>query len=46
MLPGVRKGYTADTLNKPGKLISESRHFNIVFDAALPADHFKITDGK
>ncbi len=46
MLPGVRKGYTADTLNKPGRLISESRHFNIVFDKELSADHFKITDGK
>jgi len=44
MLPSVRRGYTADTLNKPGKLISESRHFNIAFDKELPADHFKIKD--
>jgi hypothetical protein len=46
LLPSVRRGYTADTLNKPGKMISESRHFNIAFDKALPEDHFKIKDGK
>ncbi len=46
LMPGIRKGYTADTLNRPGKLISESRHFNIVFEAALPADHFKIVNDK
>ena len=46
LLPSVRKGYDATALNKPGKFISESRHFNIVFDKELPADHFKITDGK
>ncbi len=42
LLPSVRKGYDANGLNKPGKFISESRHFNIVFDKALPADNFKI----
>ncbi len=46
LLPSVRKGYTASGLNKPGILISKSRHFNIVFDKDLPADHFKIKDGK
>jgi hypothetical protein len=46
LMPGTRKGYTADTLNSPGKLVSESRHFNIVFDKEFPADHFKIGDGK
>ena len=44
LMPSVRKGYTADSLNKPGKFISESRHFNIVFDKEFPADHFKIKD--
>jgi hypothetical protein len=42
LMPSVRKGYTADSLNKPDTLISESRHFNIVFDKEFPADHFKI----
>ncbi len=42
LMPSVRKGYSADTLNKPGKSISESRHFNIVFDKEFSADHFKI----
>ena len=46
LMPGVRKGYNADTLNKPGKFISESRHFNIVFDKEFAEDHFKIVDGK
>jgi hypothetical protein len=46
LMPGIRKGYTATALNKPGKMISESRHFNIVFDKALPEDHFKIADDK
>ncbi len=46
LLPSVRMGYTADTLNHPGKLNSESRHFNIVFDKEFPADHFTIPDGK
>jgi hypothetical protein len=46
MLPSVRKGYTADTLNNQGILISESRHSNIVFDKEFPQDHFKIVDGK
>ena len=42
LMPSIRKGYTADSLNKPDKFISESRHFNIVFDKEFPADHFKI----
>jgi hypothetical protein len=46
MLPSVRKGYTADTLNNPGWMVSESRHSNIVFDKEFPADHFKLPDGK
>jgi hypothetical protein len=46
LLPSIRKGYTADTLNNKGVVISESRHTNIAFDKELPADHFKIPDGK
>lgn len=46
LLPAIRKGYDANGLNKPGKLISESRHFNIILDKEFPADHFKIKDGK
>lgn len=46
LMPGVRKGYTADTLNSPGKLISESRQVNIVFDKNFTADYFKIKDDK
>lgn len=45
-MPGVRIGYTADTLNSPGKMISESRQSNIVFDKDFAADHFKIKDDK
>ena len=46
LMPAVRIGYTADTLNKPDKLISKSEQFNIVFDKNLPADHFKIPHGR
>ncbi len=46
LLPSVRKGYKADTLNKPGQFISESRHFNIAFDKELPEDYFKIKNDK
>lgn len=46
LLPSERKGYTADTLNNQGRLISESRHSNIVFDKDFPEDHFKIKDDK
>ncbi len=46
LLPIVRKGYNADTLNKPGRMVSQSRHSNIVIDKAFAEDHFKITDGK
>jgi hypothetical protein len=45
-MPGVRKGYAADSLNKPTRRVSESRQFNIVFDKELPDDHFQIKDGK
>ncbi len=44
LMPSVRKGYNASGLNKPGRLISESRHFNISFDKDFSADHFKITE--
>lgn len=44
MMPAIRKGYTADTLNRPGKLISESRQSNIVFDKIFASDYFKIKD--
>ncbi len=46
LLPAIRKGYKASDLNKPGILVSESRHFNIVFDKELPADYFKIPNDK
>lgn len=46
LLPSVRKSYTADTLNRQGKFIGESRHFNIVFDKEFETDHFEIRDGK
>ncbi len=45
LLPGVRIGYSADTLNKPGIMVSESKHSNMVFDKEFPADHFKIAYG-
>lgn len=46
LLPGVRKSYTAEGLNKPGKLVTESRHFNIAFDKELKADYFTMPDDK
>ena len=46
LMPGLRKCYSADTLNNMGKLISETRHFNIVFDKELDAGLFKIDDEK
>jgi hypothetical protein len=46
LMPSVRKGYDATALNKPGKMVSESRHFNIAFDKELPEDYFKIKDDK
>lgn len=46
LMPAIRVGYTADTLNKPGNMISESRSTNIVFDKDFPADYFEIKDGK
>ncbi len=42
MLPSVRKTYSADTLNNQGKLLTENRHTNIVFDKNLPENHFQI----
>lgn len=44
IMPGIRKGFTADTLNRPGKLISKSRQSNIVFDKNFSSDYFKIKD--
>ncbi len=46
LMPAIRKGYDASGLNKPGKMISESRQSNIVFDKEFKADHFKIQDDK
>lgn len=46
LMPGVRKGYTADTLNSPKKLVSESRNSNFSADKEFAADYFKIPDGK
>ncbi len=46
LMPSVRKGYDATALNKSGKMVSESRHFNIAFDKKLPEDYFKIKDDK
>jgi len=46
LMPAIRKGYAASGLNKPGKMISESRQSNIVFDKEFNADHFKIPDDK
>lgn len=46
LLPALRKGYAADTLNHPGKLISESQHRNVAFDKKFAADHFRIPDGQ
>ncbi len=46
LLPAVRKGYDASGLNKPDKMVSETRHFNIVLDKEFSADHFDIKDGK
>ncbi len=46
LMPAIRVGYTADTLNKPGVMISESRSTNIVFDKDFSADYFEIKDGK
>ena len=45
ILPSVRKGYTASGLNKPGRMVSESRHTGIVLDKEFSADYFKIKDG-
>lgn len=46
LMPTLRKGFDASGLNKPVKLISESKHFNVVFDKKFPADYFKIIDGE
>ncbi|MEJ7830810.1 MAG: DUF6503 family protein [Segetibacter sp.] len=42
LMPSIRKSYDAGALNKPGRMVSESRHSNIVFDKELAADYFKI----
>ena len=44
LMPALRKSYAADTLNKPRKLVSESRHSHIVFNKEFPADHFNLPD--
>lgn len=46
MLPAVRKTYTADALNHPGKLTGESHHKNIEVNKEFEADHFKIKNDK
>ncbi|SMB94657.1 hypothetical protein SAMN00120144_2050 [Hymenobacter roseosalivarius DSM 11622] len=46
LLPAMRKGYEADTLNKPGRLISQSEHANMAFDQEFAADHFRIPDAQ
>lgn len=46
LMPGERKGYNATGLNKPGRMVSQSKQFNIVFDKEFGEDHFKIADGK
>ena len=46
LMPSVRIGYTADSLNKPGKMVSESRSSQIVFDKEFPKDYFNIPDDK
>ena len=45
LLPTKRKSYTANDLNKPGKLISESVHTNIVLDKEFSENYFKTNDG-
>ncbi len=46
LMPSARKGYTASALNKPGKLVSESRHTNIILNKDFPEDYFTIKDDK
>jgi hypothetical protein len=46
LMPAERKGYSADTLNNPGRLISENRHSHIIFDKEFPANYFQIPDGQ
>ena len=46
LFPGIRKTYTADTLNKPGRLIYEYRHSNIILDKTWPEGYFKIPEDK
>jgi hypothetical protein len=42
LMPGVRKAYKSNVMNKPEKLKVESKTNNIVFDREFAADHFKI----
>lgn len=46
LMPGERTGYNATGLNKPDRIVSQSRQFNIVFDKDLSEDYFKIPNGK
>ncbi len=46
LLPALRKGYAADSLNRPGKQTSQSRHSHIVFNKEFSEDHFKLASGK
>lgn len=42
LMPGVRKAYKSNVMNKPGKMTVESKTENIVFDKEFSADHFNI----
>lgn len=45
LMPVVRKGYKADTLNKPGPMNSETMSSHIVFNKEYPADYFNLPNG-
>ncbi len=42
LMPGVRKAYKSNVMNKPEKLKVDSKTNNIVFDKEFDADHFRI----
>jgi hypothetical protein len=44
LMPGVRKAYKSNVMNKPEKLVVESKTNNIVFDKEFAADYFKIEE--
>ncbi len=46
LMPGVRKAYKSNVMNKPEKLVVESKTNNLVFDKEFAADHFKIKGDK